>query len=52
MKTVNIGNVKEVFKLDTGSQCNVSPKPVYVKITTISLIMTLTRSKFIGAVNL
>ena len=52
MKTVDSGNVKAVFKLYTGAQCNVKPTPVYDKIPTMPLIMTLTRSKFIGAVNL
>ena len=32
-KTVDFGNIKEVFKLDTGAQCNGSPKTVYDKIT-------------------
>ena len=26
VETVDFGNVKEVFKLDTGAQCNVLPK--------------------------
>ena len=34
VETVNFGTVQEVFKLDTGAQCNVLPKAAYDKITT------------------
>lgn len=34
LETVGFGNIKEVFKLDSGAQCNVLPKTVYEKITT------------------
>ncbi|KAL9974005.1 hypothetical protein ACROYT_G020533 [Oculina patagonica] len=37
VETVDFGSVKEVFKLDTGAQCNVLPKTVYDKITTMPL---------------
>ena len=32
-QAIDFGNVKEVFKLDTGAQCNVLPKTLYDKIT-------------------
>lgn len=41
VETVDFGNVKEVFKLDTGAQCNVLPKTVYDKITTMLLLPSL-----------
>ena len=50
----NQGNVQELFKLDTGAQCNVLPKAAYDMITTKPLQSTsaklhqdadLTRSK-------
>ena len=34
VETVSFGNVQELFKLDTGAQCNVLPKTAYDKITT------------------
>ncbi|XP_068720826.1 uncharacterized protein [Montipora capricornis] len=34
VETVSFGNVQELFKLDTGAQCNVLPKAAYDKITT------------------
>ena len=34
VETVDFENIKEVFKLDTGAQCNALPKSVYEKITT------------------
>ena len=34
VETVNFGTVQEVFKLDTGAQCNVLPKAAYDIITT------------------
>ena len=37
LETVNFGTVQEVFKLDTGAQCNVLPKDAYDKITTTFL---------------
>lgn len=40
---VDFGNVKEVFKRDTGAQCNVLPKTVYDKITTIPLLPSSAR---------
>ena len=43
METVDFGSVKEVFKLDTGAQCNVLPKTVYDKITTMPLLPSLAR---------
>lgn len=43
VETVDFGNVKEVFKLDTGAQCNVLPKTVYDKITTMPLLPSLAR---------
>ena len=43
VETVDFGNVKEVFKLDTGAQCNVLPKTVYDKITTMPMLPSLTR---------
>ena len=43
VETVDFGNVKEVFKLDTGAQCNVLPKAVYDKITTIPLLPSSAR---------
>ena len=43
VKTVDFGNVKEVFKLDTGAQCNVLPKTVYDKITTMPLLPSSAR---------
>ena len=32
-ETVDFGNVKIAFKLDTGAQCNVLPKTIYDQIT-------------------
>lgn len=43
VETVDFGNVKEVFKLDTGAQCNVLPKTVYDKITTMPLLPSSAR---------
>ena len=43
METEDFGSVKEVFKLDTGAQCNVLPKTVYDKITTMPLLPSLAR---------
>ena len=34
VETGSFGNVQELFKLDTGAQCNVLPKAAYDKITT------------------
>ncbi|PFX19094.1 Retrovirus-related Pol polyprotein [Stylophora pistillata] len=34
VETAKFGTVQEVFKLDTGAQCNVLPKAAYDKITT------------------
>ena len=46
VETVDFGNVKAVFKLDTGAQCNVFPKTVYDKITTMPLRHPQTRKLF------
>ncbi|KAL9979645.1 hypothetical protein ACROYT_G017335 [Oculina patagonica] len=43
VETVDFGSVKEVFKLDTGAQCNVLPKTVYDKITTMPLLPSSAR---------
>ena len=42
VETVDFGNVK-VFKLDTGPQCNVLPKTMYDKITTMPLLPSSAR---------
>ena len=34
VETINFGNVQELFKLDTGAQCNVLRKAAYEKIKT------------------
>ena len=33
-ETVSFGNVQELFKLDTGAQCNVLPTAAHDKVTT------------------
>lgn len=43
VETVDFGNVKEVFKLDTGGQGNVLPKTVYDKITAMPLLPSSAR---------
>ena len=33
VETVSFGNVQELFKLDTGAQCNVLPAAAHDKVT-------------------